>query len=660
MRASSVRIMSLLLIVFICAIFTPQSAFATSEKPVSSGDKMDSDLRNVLIASEDDDVIPVAIWMDQAGEEERQDVTARVISNFDLMNTMDREEESILKSALSKDVDYEKVAHIARAQTRLILSRSVEKQILTQHNRNVLTALKGRYQLSDSSFSYTSRYAPLSFAHLTKLQIMDMADDPCIENIYYVKKQMEPDWDGEDYGGASATDYRDSSTPRSTDLPTYGYWQRDTYLDVLRDAHHYSGLGIKIGHIESMGVPEVYKSVFNYAYNNIHLVPSSFVYESHSSYTALLIVGNASDYDGAAPNAQLYCNAANSYYNDENGTITSDEAWIRAKIAAIDDIVDCEINILNASMYFGNAATYDYCSKYLDFLVHYFHVTICISSGNASQTGGTMYSGAAAYNVISVGNIDDNNTYDKGDDVIDDTVYLNSNALQYKPDICAPGERAAGPTAEGKIRGGGGTSAAAPIVSGICALLMEAEPDLISNPMMMKSILLSSATRIANMDHQTSIAYSTTPALSHSYGAGLVNALEAYYILTNNRLITYNENDWTGNTQTIDIVYRQKDLNKGRRIYASVSWEQEVERTNQNSYQYNESDYTVIGIEKYYIQLLDPNDNLVSCSYYAYDRKQVLGYQPTTAGTYHLIITRLGEAAHCSTMTASYNIPLFD
>ena len=261
-----------------------------------------------------------------------------------------------------------------------------------------------------------------------------------------------------------------------------------------------------------------------------------------------------------------------------------------------------------------------------------------------------MYSGAAAYNVITVGNIDDKNTLDTNDDIWHNSFYYSSNTLQYKPDLCAPGHRAGLPGSNGI--GGGGTSAAAPIVSGICAMLMEEEPSLKNNPMLMKSVLLSSAKRIANMNHQTTPEYSSLPAMSHKYGAGMVNALYASQIAENNRYDSYTESDWNGVSYiTIDIPYYNRDLQNQRRIYASACWEELVEINVNNSFISHNA-------KKYYIELWDPNNFPVSGSLYEYDRKQVLGYQPTEVGTYKLRITKYWASNEYTNLSVSYNKPL--
>jgi hypothetical protein len=82
-----------------------------------------------------------------------------------------------------------------------------------------------------------------------------------------------------------------------------------------------------------------------------------------------------------------------------------------------------------------------------------------------------------------------------------------------KPDVVAPGERIDGPLPDLGFGRLDGTSMAAPHVSGIAALLMARNPEMIGNPARVKDVIVATATDLGRE--------------RHFQGAGLVDALRA-------------------------------------------------------------------------------------------------------------------------------------
>ncbi len=174
-------------------------------------------------------------------------------------------------------------------------------------------------------------------------------------------------------------------------------------------------------------------------------------------------------------------------------------------------------------------------------------IVVVVAAGNAGPDNEGFNAIAAADKVITVGNLDTQGTIFRNDDVIDTTSNTgprmdDGDTDQFdemKPEVVAPGTNVMAPTfspiGQGNINNGyntfGGTSAACPHVAGICALMLNANPDL--RPRDIKKILHATAEAMGNPD---------LPELSnkynYTYGYGSVDAYEAVntalsYIPTN-------------------------------------------------------------------------------------------------------------------------------
>jgi len=156
-------------------------------------------------------------------------------------------------------------------------------------------------------------------------------------------------------------------------------------------------------------------------------------------------------------------------------------------------------------------------------------MTVVVATGNDGNSG-FITSPAAADKVIAVGATDDHNTVTRDDDTV--AGYSNKGPRdndgdsdpydELKPDVVAPGSNIMAPRADsyGAFVAMSGTSMATPHVSGVVALMLEANPDL--TPAQVKSILQASA-------EARGTPYN--PTLSDKYngawGYGIVDAYRA-------------------------------------------------------------------------------------------------------------------------------------
>ncbi len=154
---------------------------------------------------------------------------------------------------------------------------------------------------------------------------------------------------------------------------------------------------------------------------------------------------------------------------------------------------------------------------------------VVVAAGNNGNSG-YITPPAAADKVITVGATDDKNTVTRGDDSV--AGYSNKGPRnsdgdgdrydELKPDLVAPGSNIMAPRADSGAAfvGMSGTSMATPHISGVVALMLEANPDL--TPAEVKEILHeSSEARGSVYDPELSDKYST------NFGYGIVDAYQA-------------------------------------------------------------------------------------------------------------------------------------
>ena len=220
-------------------------------------------------------------------------------------------------------------------------------------------------------------------------------------------------------------------------------------------------------------------------------------------------------------------------------------------------------------------------------------VTVSVAAGNAGPDNDGLSRMGSSSLSITVGATDDQNTIDREDDTIASYSSRgprkdngNNNPLdEFKPEVTAPGTNII--QAEGCVTSGGcsniiddaadntytgrgsGTSYATPAVTGVIALMMEANPDL--DPLQIKEILKQTAERRGE-PFDTSI----DPFWNKDFGWGMVDAHAAVKLsfdLLNSGMEMENYSPYL----QLHITSFSEDLENSSTMISGIAWAQQGE-----------------------------------------------------------------------------------
>lgn len=252
----------------------------------------------------------------------------------------------------------------------------------------------------------------------------------------------------------------------------------------------------------------------------------SIYYSPELEISANSVLGNQYTYNGTiykgiVPDAMVYATFISLNEEGERRSWRECAEWLIGR----------GVNIINMSMQVdSNSGIYGADDRWADHIALQHRVHLVVAAGNYNEEIGKydhyVTTPALAYNVITVGNLDDNGSSNLLDDVIaSSSCYLDgaNSKNAHKPDIVAPGTDISTPFGQMS-----GTSFAAPYITGIVAQLCQADATLKTNPATVKAILCASA---ATEPH----SYYIEDDNYDKYGAGLVNAQYAYNITNNGR-----------------------------------------------------------------------------------------------------------------------------
>lgn len=486
------------------------------------------------------------------------------------------------------------------------MKRDISQTMYVQHNSDYIQRLikiSGNKELTESNIKYVSKYTPNFTINLRKKDIQRFASSPYIDEMFL-------DVDENFYSAQNeSSEYASLRTAKMSDHMQTVF--DSTYIYDLHD-RGLQGSGIKIGMLEEC-VPNKNLNCFSHLKNDNRLRIraidnhiSGTNDNNHANMVASLLVGkdNSSGFLGAAPNASLYCVSYRSrgFKNGIEWLINSAQG----------------VNIINISCWlFGmdevkdNNNQYGDIAKWLDHVANNHNVLIIQAAGN----GGGITSGAMAYNSIAVGNFDLLNN-----SIFHASSYCYSGTLPSKPDIVAPGTWITTPANPSSSETG--TSFSAPLVAGTAALICQFQPSLKTNPSLLKSILLTGATKNKAWDLER-----------YKYGSGLLNAINSYYILDRGYISSGNFNtSWSYISKTITAAAN------GRKLSVGLSW---IKNNTITSSDHDYGNVTSSPIGKFKLEVISPGGQVWK-SENLYDNKQLVELYPPVSGKYTIKISKIG------------------
>lgn len=598
------RIISFILTLLLCISMLGDISSPVFAKTLES--KITKELQIYLDKIDDNDIVPVYVWMDDIDYEKVKNQTLQKTS-FTEENLLQRSdkifkplyegsilnfvEENLAEENLAKlvveqtedenDTNYEynlesfekaKEFYEINKEALLKLSKDVDtySEIKRSFAREAYNIKNGQFveeNLKGAEIFFQSQYAPMIICEITKKKVIELSN---LENVTSLSLYQE----------VETTD--DGNLNIS--LPS---------IDAVytRDTLGFNGLGVRVGQIES-GRPETGISDLS---NTSITRGGTNNNTAHASLVAAIIAGSK----GLAPQASLYCTTVDNFY--------ANAEWL----------VSSNVTVINRSNSASSDGTYDDVAKWVDHIVNQHNVSWVQTPGN---TGPNEYvcSPGNAYNVITVGAIDDKGTVGTSDDTyFTSTNYKTGSGMPNKPDVVAPGVGFS-------VTGGttmSGTSFAAPHVTGMIAQMMSFSPTLKLRPDAIKAAVMASCNRKTTGESLNS--------LTTKEGAGVINAINAANSISN---VSTQQTYYTTTANSISFDFYP--LTTGRKTIA-ISWLRRNTGTGTNH-----STITSPALTDFDLYIYDSSGNLVASSASSSNNAEFIGFNATTTSKYTVKIIR--------------------
>lgn len=446
---------------------------------------------------------------------ELEAIDKKLLKSDELKNASNEELETLLPKYF-KDTENEREYVQGLVNERIRAERKIAKEMYDKQNSEYVE----KTGIDETGVQFVSSYSPMVITECTENEIDDIVIQGKVKSID-IHKNLEI---------VKNSNVSKASTTSSSNVTTA--WKSAIDADTT------CSMGIK-GNGVTIGVYDgdtVYKNHEQLKNTDITVLDEVIDYDDyHGTFVTRVLAGKY----GIVSKAKVYTSSS--------------------KIAcepAIENLISKGVSVINMSLSFSRDSGdyYNQFEKWIDHLSYQHNVTIVFAAGNVEQIGYTVGGGAMAYNCITVGGINTNNTDSIDDDVFDTgTSYKNGDNLGCAKPEC---EAAFNDVLEANV---GGTSVSAPAVTGVCAQIIQANPTLAFHPQLIKAIIMASCDRKGSENYAS--------GLTSKEGSGVVNSLKAVIIATLDRYKIINVNGVNNSTTNIDFTKR-KDASTTKLVMA--------------------------------------------------------------------------------------------
>lgn len=504
-----------------------------------------------------DSKVPVYVWLTDVDHNEVIEKTENTLGygekDLEVIDENISEELAVAISGLSEKEDDSVADELQKYMKKTEKKRKAEKEKTDKFISEKRKNYKDEYnkkskdflekaKIADDDIIFRSQYAPMIISELTLKQIEKVAKSDNIEKIAYMKPVSVFNT------GISMQELCDS-----------------TNISLIHNEIGLTGKDVGVGIVEIASVV----TSDELPANRFFTIGIPYTGNDHIINTCKILAGT----NGIAKNAIVYsCAVERGKYNSCDNT-----TYVRNFYGAIELLLDEDISVINSSFLISDGNDYGNINKWIDHVSFVHSVSFVASAGNTGEAERIaienenynqciMAAPALSYNGITVGGYDNKNTESSIDDIMCETssfnslITVNNNRENiYKPDVVAPQNML-----------GGGTSSAAPFVSGIIALILELRPSLAAYPQIIKAILLSSCHHKALPAETTNdIAETMAQGITDKQGAGVVDAYRAISITGRGN---YGIKEIGSGTTSTDIKFNVPRLYGATGINVSIAW----------------------------------------------------------------------------------------
>lgn len=571
----------------------------------STIEKISDELLEAMDESQDE-LIPVYVWLKDIDTEE-------VLSA--LPATLSAHNSALNDELYSQNYMMQKRECLSKAYENYnsaFLTSFYEKTNETQISTSVMYVediVTPTLEVNGSSFA--SAYSPMCLLELLPSQILEMVEDERVSEI-----GLLPEIEIASCATVGADSVQGS---------------------YVRDTNGYTGEGAVVGIIEANGLPNVALPELVGADIEVNEdIPA--VTDDHATRVAAIICGQTV---GLAPDCKVYATyvRATESVAEAYGEFFWQMEWLLSK----------GVHVINASMgFYGSIGVYGVIDKWVDH-VDMNHDVLVVSAAGNSKYDKRVTSPAMSYNGIAVGAYDDAGDASHSNDLLAEfSCYIETDyddeddflLHAEKPDLIAPGVNIDIPGMVVSEDQNTGTSFAAPFVTGTVAQMIDAKPELKSQPAIIKAALLASAFRKINPSNYASVG--GTWAMSDKEGAGKLDSKNAIYVIASTNY-TY-EYFWSSTTSYTFSIFANASETQMR---VALTWLKQCVLSDDvvhNGYGSLDS-IEERPMADWDMEVYDPNGNRITYSYAENGNVEIVEFDPEITGTYTIKIIKVGGSA---------------